>query len=128
LQLVDEYQLLLYKAAKISEEEWNNDPRMSSNIDSKQAVQKVMLGGKEPSRATRLETALKSIILELESTPGYENLVKNAPMLFRFNEQVGINREWVRSIFNDTHLAWSVIYLDGLRTNLLLIKASVQKI
>ena len=73
----------------------------------------------------RLETGIKSLILEFEKTPGYAELAKAAPAIFNYMEPVSDKNHWVDGIFIANNLSWALIYLDGLEVNLKMIKASV---
>ena len=69
---------------------------------------------------------LRSLIKLMATTPGYETLAKNAPAILNFKFSPSENADWYQQVFND-FLAWVLIYLDGLETNLCMIKASISE-
>jgi len=71
----------------------------------------------------RLARGLKDLIKDLEATPGYEAFAKDWPSIFDIADQN--EDEWQMRIFKDNSLAWTLIYLDGLRSNLQIIKVTV---
>jgi hypothetical protein len=60
----------------------------------------------------------------LEKTPGYESLAKAAPSILDMEKnQSGNSYNWKDDIMIYSEQPWSLIYLDGLTTNLKIIKA-----
>jgi hypothetical protein len=59
------------------------------------------------------------------NTSGYEDLAKLLPVIFDLEVPSGKEEEWSKWKFSDNSLAWVLIYLDGLETNLKIIKESV---
>jgi hypothetical protein len=118
LIIVDDYQDKILKNEGITEEQWNKDPWILPN-KTKRAV----LGtGKKSIVDTRLETSLKDLISKLKVTPGCEELSESAPVIFDFREIPEGNYEWTNRIFRENTLSWILIYLDGLETNLKLMR------
>jgi len=121
LVIVDDYQDKILKYEGITEEQWNKDPSTLPN-KTKRAV----IGtGKKSMVDTRLETGLKNLISELKVTPGCEEISESAPVIFDFRETPEGNFEWTNRIFRENSLSWVLIYLDGLETNLKLIRSSI---
>ena len=56
--------------------------------------------------------------------PEYKLLAEKAPAIFDFYED-GKDGNWAQVMFEYNTLSWSLIYLDGLETNLNLIKATI---
>jgi hypothetical protein len=128
LKIVDESQDLILKNLKqedISIEQWKNNPGYLRRPDIRGVAFQVLYDSSDGPGGENLVNGLKELIGEMNKTPGYENFAKNAPLIFDFHEQAGNEKEWVSRIFNDNNLAWALIYLDGLRANLLLIRSSV---
>ncbi|MCK7540415.1 MAG: hypothetical protein MZV63_60735 [Marinilabiliales bacterium] len=47
-------------------------------------------------------------------------------MIFEFAELPGRSDEWTRQMFMSNTRVWSLIYLDGLETNLKLLRANIR--
>jgi len=130
LKIVDEYQDLIFKELKqenINIEQWKNNQNSLWRPDSRGDAAKALMNSSESYAGENLAIGLKDLIREMENTPGFENMAKNMPEIFDFREPAGREQEWSRRIFNDTQIAWTLIYLDGLRANLLIIRTSGQK-
>lgn len=126
LKIVDEYQSLIFASRKMTEEMWNDDPWSlqrpeAADIGSRSLV----TGGKDPSPDLRLQTGLKSLISDLQSTPGYEDLAKAAPAIFDYRETPDDPNGWTMGKFFVSPGIWSLTYLDGLETNLKLLRAGL---
>jgi len=61
----------------------------------------------------------------MEVTPGYAELAKDAPQIFDIVSPSGNEADWGFWKFSDNNLAWVLIYLDGLETNLKMIRATL---
>lgn len=125
--IVNDYQLRIFAAEGITENDWNSDPRSFPKLELTNAASKALvIGDKEPSLDLTLQSGLKDFISLLESTPGYERLAKAAPVIFEFdNNPDAMPGEWTMQMFGVNHVAWSLIYLDGLETNLKLLRTSI---
>ena len=124
LKIVNDYQGLILKQDGISMEQWNNESMNLIRPDARGVAFKAIYNTSELPTGEKLVSGLKGLIAEMENTPGYETMAKNAPVIFDFTEPAGSEQEWVNRIFNDTNLAWTLIYLNGLKANLLMIRAS----
>ncbi|HZM14244.1 MAG TPA: hypothetical protein VFB86_08715, partial [Bacteroidales bacterium] len=65
------------------------------------------------------------LISELEQTAGYEELAKAAPAIFDFEGAREDPTGWTAEKFGTSPRVWSLIYLDGLETDLKLLKAGL---
>jgi hypothetical protein len=126
LGLVDEYQLLILASRNITEDSWNNDswslPRPEAPDIGAPAL---VTGGKDPSPDLKLQTAFESLINDLESRPGYESLATAVYPIFDFTERDDDPAGWTRDKFFFSPGIWSLTYLEGLETNLKLLKAGI---
>jgi hypothetical protein len=125
LKTVNDYQGLILEQEGISMEQWNNDPWNLRRPDARGVAIKAINTTSESPAGEKLVNGLKGLIAEMEITPGYETMAKNAPLIFDFTEPAGSEQEWVDRIFNDNNLAWTLIYLDGLKVNLQIIKEAI---
>jgi len=126
LKIVDDYQARIFTSEGITEEQWEQDqfnfPRLESPDIASRAL---VIEGKDPSLDISLQNGLKSLVLEVGNTPGYEILAKAAPVIFEYADPTDGSQEWTHGMFIATPRAWSLIYLDGLETNLKMIRASM---
>jgi len=60
----------------------------------------------------------------MKNTPGYEGMAEAAPIIFDLITPSGNDEAWTLWKFNEDNLAWVLIYLDGLKTNLKMLKVS----
>jgi len=122
IKIVENYQEAILKQENISKEQWINTPFLLKKPDAKGLAMMAILTSSSPDDGTQLTNGLKSLINEMSNTPGYESIAKNASTIFDFVIPEGGEKDWAARMFNDNFLAWSMIYLDGLKTNLLLIR------
>lgn len=127
LDIVDDYQSRIFAVEGITEDDWNNDPWLFPRLESADVVAGALVTeGKDKSRDVRLQSGLQNLVQTLGSTPGYEELAAAAPVIFEFAELPGRSDEWTRQMFQSNTRAWSLIYLDGLETNLKLLRKSIR--
>lgn len=130
LKIVDDYQNLIFKHEGITEEQWNNDPTILQRPEAPQVSSPalIIITGRNARLDTRLETGLHNLMQEIKNTPGFEELDKAAPAIFDFKEPFDGSFDWTSRIFQANTRSWSLIYLDGLETNLKLLKISIASI
>lgn len=124
LNIVADYQDVILKNENLTRVNWINEPGNLIRPDFRGIAAISLLNSGESTYGSRLANGLKNLIKEMQKTPGYEDLAKSAPAIFDFVEPVDKDSDWAKRFFNDRNLAWVLIYLDGLRYNLLSIKAS----
>lgn len=127
IRVIDDYQSRIFTSEGITENDWNSDPRSFPRLDRTDVASGTLVtGGKEPSLDLTLQSGLKDLISLLGTTTGYEQLAKAAPEIFEFVDLPGASDEWTRQMFHVNTRAWSLIYLDGLETNLKLLRTSIK--
>jgi hypothetical protein len=125
LKIVNEYQDLILKQEGLSREQWNNNPGNLLRPEARGVAANALLKDNESFPGEKLQTGLKSLILEFEKSPGYEGLAKSAPLIFDYRE-AGYNGDpWAIQIFTFNPLSWALIYLDGLEVIIFSIKESI---
>jgi len=126
LGLVDEYQSLILASRNITEDSWNNDPWSLRRPEAADIGSPALVtGGKDRSPDLRLQKSMKSLLNDLENRPGYENLATAASPIFDFTQTADDTDDWTIGKFFESPGVWSVTYLDGLETNLKLLKAGM---
>ncbi len=126
--VIDDYQSRIFAAEGITESDWESDPWSFPKLESTDVASGALItGGKEPSLDLTLQSGLKDFISLLETTAGYEELAKAAPGIFEYEDYPDARPdEWTRQMFGVNSRAWSMIYLDGLETNLKLLRTSLK--
>jgi len=125
IKIVTEYQDLILKSEEFSYEQWKSTPRNLLRPDAIALAAEALFAAEGLPIADRLEKGLKDLIIEMGNTKGYEELAKAAPVVFDMEEQPDPDTKWGNKTFRDNNLSWVLIYLDGLKTNLYLIKTSI---
>jgi len=69
--------------------------------------------------------ALSELIKLLEKSPDYESLAKAAPGILNMDTSGNFNYIWIDRLFKNSIQPWVHAYLDGLETNLKMIKATL---
>jgi hypothetical protein len=124
LKIVNEYKNLILHSEGLSVEEWGNAPGNLLRPDSRQAAVKALSTTGNSIVGTELANSLKSLVKEIKNTPGYEELAKTVPAILDLELQDG--GEPALKFYNlaDNNLVWVLVYLDGIETNLKMIKAT----
>ncbi len=126
LKTVDNYQEIIMKQEHISSEQWINNPETILKPDSKGIAARALLDSGDRPEGTELLNGLKSLVKSMEITPGYAELAKQAPLIFDIVSPTGREEDWYSWKFKDNNLSWVLIYLDGLETNLKMIRATIE--
>lgn len=126
LKVIDDYQARIFTVEGITEEQWDKDQFAFPRLESPDIASRALLiKGNDSSLDLRLQNGLKSLFLEAGKTPGYEEFAKAAPTIFDYINPGDRPQDWTQGMFVATPRAWSLIYLDGLETNLKMIKTSL---
>jgi hypothetical protein len=126
LKIVNEYKETILKQEKESVGQWNENPASLMKPDSKGIAAQALLDSGDRPAGTKLLNSLKSLVRSMETTPRYAELAKSAPVIFDMVVPSGKEEDWSSWKFRDNMLSWVLIYLDGLETNLKMIKAIPQ--
>jgi hypothetical protein len=124
LKTVENYQNLILAFDGITEDEWTRDPGVLFLPDNRGMAAKALKESGEKTYGYELQKELKELLSMMEQTPGYESIakaVKNNQSTPNVNES-----KWPKMVFAEANLAWVLIYLDGLETNLKLIKENIK--
>ncbi len=126
LGIIDDYQRKIFSVAGMSEEEWNNDPRTFPFPEKTSIADKALfIGGNNPTYDTRLQAGLGDLVSELQKSAANEEIAGKIPLIFDFYETPDDKLGWTQGMFVVNPRVWSLIYLDGLETNLKLIRAGL---
>lgn len=125
LKLLDDYRNIILTQVSIAGKQWNNDPEALKKPESRGLAATALIVSGEPSPGSRLFNCLNDLVVQMENTPGCEELAKAAPAIMDLRVPPALNLDWGNWKFNSNNLAWVLTYLDGLETNLNLIKVSL---
>lgn len=124
LKVAYHYQEILLKSEGITIDQWKKDPGNLIAAESVNTPMVILAGDGESYPGDKLEIALKELIAQMEQSKGYEATAKALPSILGFAGENGTDPDWTFRPVAVTNLSWVLIYLDGLETNLKMIKAS----
>jgi hypothetical protein len=119
LGVIDEYQDIILKRQGIDEKIWDKNPEYLGSPDSRNVVRTALAKNAEMANGARFEKAMNALLSAANSTPEYQDLASALPGILELREN-----KWL-FYFTEDYTAWSLTYLDGLETNLRLIKLSL---
>jgi hypothetical protein len=122
LKVVDEYKNLILKSEGMSPEQYSNAGDLLRPDLRGTAIQALSSTG-NAKVGEKLDNSMKALVKEIENTPGCEELAKAIPLILDLRQQ---NEDEPLLIWHNitNTLSWTIIYLDGLETNLKMIKAT----
>ena len=123
LAVVDEAQSQLFIKAETTKELWITNPGKSNYLDARNN-EKIMFREKN-QLAYRLEAGVKSLLTELEKTPGCEKLSSMAPLLFGYKEAEKGESTWAAWVFPGQLLCWVLVDLDAIKFNVIAIEREI---
>jgi hypothetical protein len=126
LTIIDEYRIDIFAHEGMTKKEWNDNPgRLAFPESAAIGIPSLMTKEKRPVPDTRLAGSLESLITEAAKTPGQEDLATTALSIFDYDINKESREAWSRQVFIEAPRAWSLIYLDGLENNLMMLKLSL---
>jgi hypothetical protein len=125
IKITNNYQDLIFKHEGITREQWKNNPGNLPIPESQNIAASVLADNGEMPAGIKLYKALNELNALMKQTKGYEETAKALPAILGLVEE---NEEDPASGFSFRNivipLSWALIYLDGLETNLRMIKVS----
>jgi hypothetical protein len=123
LKIADEYKSLILKFEGMTPEQYNYAGDLLRPDLRGAAVQALSTTG-NAKLGEKLDNSLKELIKEIENTPGCNELTKAIPVILDLNPQ---NEDEPLLIWHNitNTLSWTLIYLEGLETNLKMIKTTL---
>lgn len=126
LVIIDDYQRKIFSVEGMTEKEWNNDPTTFPRPEAASILDKALItAGENPTYDTRLQTGLGELVSELRRTAANEDITGKIALIFDYFETPDDGPGWTKGMFMVLPRVWSLIYLDGLETNLKLIRAGL---
>lgn len=125
IKITNDYQDLILKHEGMTREQWEKNPGNLLRAESPNIAAAVLTDSGEKPAGIKLEKALNELIVIMKQTKGYEEIAKALPAIIGLGEEKEEDQAWEFSFRNIIiNLSWALTYLDGLETNLNMIKAS----
>ena len=123
INVADEYKSLILKSEGMTPEHYNYAGDILRPDLRGAAVQALSNAG-NAKLGEKLDNSLKELIKEIENTPGCNELTKAIPVILDLIPQ---NEDEPLLIWHNitNTLSWTIIYLEGLETNLKMIKTTL---
>jgi hypothetical protein len=125
LKITRDYQDLILKHEGMTREQWKKEPGNLLRPENQNTAAGILSGNGEMPAGMKLEEAMSELISLMQKTSGYEEAAKTLPSILGMGAANGDDPIWSFSFRNIIiPLSWALIYLDGVETNLTMIKAS----
>jgi len=121
LKTVNNYQNLIFVYDGTTKDAWNKNQDVLFHPDRRDWAIRALKESGEVPVASKLQKGLKELVALMENTPGYEGMA--GLTIYDPGTSVMDENEWFARKFGEDAFAWSVIYLDGLETNLKILKS-----
>ena len=122
LKTIDEYREIILKGEGLTVSQWQENPGNIWRPESVGVAARALENTGDKPAGTKLYHGLKAVLSEIEKTPGCETLAKFAPEILDLKPDDNGQSIIIQMYIN---LAWSLICLDDLETNLRMLKASL---
>jgi hypothetical protein len=126
IKITNEYQDLILKHEGFTREQWKKDPENLLRPDNINTAASVLYDNGEMPPGIKLDKAINELIDLMSQTKGYEETAKALPAILNLNKEKEKDDPldfYGRNIL--IPLSWALIYLDGLESNLSMIKTSM---
>jgi len=129
IKITNDYQDLILKHEGMTREQWKSNPGNLLIPESPNIAAAVLADNGEMPAGLKLQTALNELIVLMKQTKGYEKTAEALPSILGLWDE---KEEDPAGAFSGRNiiisLSWVLTYLDGLESNLHMIKASVSEI
>ena len=125
IKITDEYKDMILKHEGISREEWEKTPGNLRIPENQNTAAGILENNDEKPAGIRLHKSISELVTLMSETKGYEETARDLPVILGLD---GENEDDPASAFRFRNiiipLSWSLIYLDGLQADLLMIKVA----
>jgi hypothetical protein len=129
IKITNDYQELILKHEGMTREEWKRNPGKLLIPESPNIAAAVLADNGEMPAGVKLDKALNELINLMKQTRGFEDAAKSLPSILGLGDEKEEDPVHAFSGRNIViNLSWVLTYLDGLESNLHMIKASVSEI
>jgi hypothetical protein len=122
IRITNDYQDRILRHEGLTREQWEKDPGNLLRPDSPDIAAAVLSDSGESYPGDRLQNALRELIALMEQSKGSEATAKALPAILGLADEIGKEPDRTIRYVSENNLSWVLIYLDGLETNLLMIK------
>lgn len=125
IKITNDYQDLILKHEGMTREQWKKDPGNLLRPDNINTAASVLIANGETIPGMKLDQAITELIDLMKQTKGFEDAAKALPTILNLDEERG--RDGALYFYSGNifiPLSWALIYLDGLETNLHMIKVA----
>ena len=125
IKITNDYQDLILKHEGMTREQWEKNPGNLLKPENPNISAAVLADNGEMPAGLKLEKAITELVALMGQTKGYEDTAKALPAILGLGTENGDNEAWSFTFRNIIiPLSWALTYLDGVETNLHMIKAS----
>jgi hypothetical protein len=126
IKITNDYQDLILKQEGMTREQWENNPENLPRPDSPNIAAAALYENGEYPPGSKLDKAINELIALMEHTKGYEATAKALPAILGMEKVKGEDSSGTFLSYRNImiNLSWVLIALDGIETNLLMIRAS----
>lgn len=126
IKITHDYQDLILNNEGLTREQWEKDPGNLLRAESPNVAAAVLADNGERPAGLKLQKALSELVALMKQTKGYEEAANALPDITGLESEEGEDPAGAFSGRNIIiNLSWALTYLDGLETNLNMIRASV---
>jgi hypothetical protein len=123
LGTINGYRGIILKDEGITTDQWEKEQVHFPGTEPRHISARTVRSTGITVNSFKLEDDLWSLVNEMHDSPGFEGLAKIAPGLFDLKSKEGNGLSGVAVNVTENNIPWVLIYLDGLETNLKMIKA-----
>jgi hypothetical protein len=125
LRITNEYKDMILKKEGMTREVWANDPGNLRIPENQNIAAGILAANGEMPAGIKLYKSLRELVELMSKTSGYEETARDLPAILGLEEE---NSEDPATAFSFRNiiipLSWSMIYLDGLQADLMMIKVA----
>lgn len=126
IKITNDYEDLILKHEGMTPGQWESKPVDLGKPENPNIAASVLEKNGDMPAGLKLENALNELIVLMQHTAGYEETGRALPAIFGPGVEEGGDPAHAFSSRNiNTNLSWVLIYLDGVKTNMLMLKASL---
>jgi hypothetical protein len=125
IMITNDYQDKILKHEGMTREQWKKDPGNLLRPENQNIAAAALAGSGEMPPGMKLDKAINELIELMRKTKGYEEAAKALPSILDLRE--GNGKDAALNFYSSNifiPLSWALIYLDGVESNLQMIKIS----
>jgi hypothetical protein len=123
LKTIEDYRGTILQHEGLSANQWKSDQQCLMRPEERRAAAAALGSNGEEAPGSKLESGLRSLVIEMENSPDYKEVARFAPVIFDLELPDGKEPAGVVRNFTENNLSWALICLDGLEANLKMLKA-----